>query len=49
MQHDMPKSLLVLAVSFTPETRNLGTCTPLEGFLVFGFQVCIMYMHIFKL
>ena len=25
MQHDMPQSLLVIAVSFTPETPNFGT------------------------
>ena len=25
MQHDMPQSLLVFAVSFTPETTNVGT------------------------
>ena len=24
MQHDMPQSLLVFAVSFTPETPNFG-------------------------
>ena len=25
MQHDMPQSLLVFAVSFTPETPSFGT------------------------
>ena len=25
MQHDMPQSLLVFAVSFTPETQSFGT------------------------
>ena len=25
MEHDMPQSLLVFAVSFTPETTNFGT------------------------
>ena len=25
MQHDMPQTLLVFAVSFTPETPNFGT------------------------
>ena len=25
MQHDMPQSLLVFALSFTPETPNFGT------------------------
>ena len=25
MQHDMPQSLLVFVVSFTPETPNFGT------------------------
>ena len=25
MYHDIPKSLLVFAVSFTPETHNFGT------------------------
>ena len=25
MQHDMPQSLLIFAVSFTPETPSFGT------------------------
>ena len=37
MSHDMPKSLLVFAVFFTPETPNLRRSvesrTPLEKFL----------------
>ena len=41
MQHDMPQSLLVFAVSFTPETPNFGTygevAHPLEEFLIFCF------------
>ena len=41
MQHDMPQSLLVFAVSFTPETPKFGTfggvAHPLEDFFIFLF------------
>ena len=43
MQHDMPQSLLVFAVSFTPETPSFGTFggvahpPPLRIFLNFAF------------
>ena len=42
MQHEMPQSLLVFAVSLTPETPNFGTfggvAHPLEEFLTFIFN-----------
>ena len=45
----MPKSLLVFAVSFTPEKPNFGTSrTPLEKFLIF-FKCLLLkcvYAHI---
>ena len=44
MQHDMPQSLLVFDVSFTPETLSFGTFggvahlpPPHENFLYFNF------------
>ena len=54
MQHDMPQSLLVFAVSFTPETPSFGTfggvahLPPLKIFLLFFlilFFNCV-YAHI---
>ena len=48
MQHDMPQSLLVFAVSLTAETPNFGTfggvARPLEEFLIRFFK-CV-YAHI---
>ena len=53
MQHEMPQSLLVFAVSLTPETPNFGTFAgvahPLEEFLIFlNFVFKCVYMHIFE-
>ena len=50
MQHDMPQSLVVFAVSFTPETPSFGTFggvahpPPMRIFLIFLFN-CV-YAHI---
>ena len=52
MQHDMPQSLLVFAVSFTPETSNFGTfggiAHPFEE-IFFKFVFFTVYMHIFEI
>ena len=53
MQHDMPQSLLVFAVSVTPETPSFGTFSgvahpPPENFLLF-FKILLfncVYAHI---
>ena len=52
MQHEMSQSLLVFAVSFTPEAPNFGTFyrvahPPLKNF--FNFCFLSVYMHIFKI
>ena len=59
MQHEMPQSLLVFAVSLTPETPNFETFggvahppPPLRNFSFFSiyvFQVCICTYLKFKL
>ena len=53
MQHDMPQSLLVFAVSFTPETPSFGTFggvahPPPENFFVIflNFVFNCVYAHI---
>ena len=55
MQHDMPQSLLVFAVTLTPETPNFETFgesrTPLENFfnILKNFVFLSVYMHIFEI
>ena len=49
MQHEMPQSLLVFAVSLTPELpilrRPVESCTPVEDFFLFMLFNCV-YPHI---
>ena len=49
MQHEMPQSLLVFAVSLTAETPNLGTFG--GGIFYFYFNFCFLsvYMHIIEI
>ena len=51
MEHEMPQSLLVFAVSLTQETPHYGTfggvAHPLEEFF-FNFVFLSVYMHILK-
>ena len=56
MQHHMPQSLLVFAVSFTPETPSSGTFggvahpPPWEFFIFFlDFAFNCVYAHIWNL
>ena len=49
MQHDMPQSLLVFAVSFTPETSNFGTFGGIAHPFEEIFAFFIVYMHIFEI
>ena len=52
MQHDMPQSLLVFAVSFMPEMHSFGTlggvAHPPPDIFFFFFYFCFLtvYMHI---
>ena len=51
MQHGIPQSLIVFAVSCTLETRHFdtfdGVAHPLENFLIFNLSSILnMYMHI---
>ena len=52
MQHDMPQSLLVIAVSFTPETPNSGTFGGVAhspSGIFFFFYFLTVYMQIFEI
>ena len=49
MQHDMPKSLLVVAVSFTPETINFGTFCGVAQYYgeFFIFYFCLLLKYVY--